>query len=56
MWVAIAGGLVRTFGAILAGWLVARGNIQVSDAETIAGAVGALIVAGASVVDKVKRK
>ena len=56
MWVSIAGGLVRTFGAVLAGWLVARGNIQATDAETIVGAIGALVVAGASVADKVKRK
>jgi|688.fasta_scaffold1971991_2 hypothetical protein len=56
MWTAIAGGLFRTFGAVLAGFLVARGQIDASDAETIVGALGALAVAGASAYDKVKRK
>jgi small-conductance mechanosensitive channel len=56
MWVAIAGGLFRTFGAMLAGFLVARGQVEASDAETIVGGVGAAAVAIASAYDKVKRK
>jgi hypothetical protein len=56
MWVAVAGGLVRTFGAAFAGWLVAQGGIGTGDAQAIVGALGTLLVAGASVADKVKRK
>jgi hypothetical protein len=56
MWTAIAGGVFRTFGAVMAGFLVARGQINASDAEAIVGALGALAVAGASAYDKVKRK
>lgn len=56
MWVSIAGGLVRTFGAMFAGFLVARGQIDASDAETIVGGVGAVAVAVASAYDKVRRK
>lgn len=56
MWTSIAGGIVRTFGAALAGYLVAKGNIGTGDAEAIVGALGTLLVAGASVADKVKRK
>jgi hypothetical protein len=56
MWTAIAGGLFRTFGAVLAGYLVAKGNVSVGDAEALVGAAGALAVAGASIADKVNRK
>jgi hypothetical protein len=56
MWTAIAGGLFRTFGAVIAGFLVARGQIDASDAETIVGGVGAVAVAIASAYDKMRRK
>ena len=55
MWASIAGGLIRTFGAAFAGFLVARGGLSPDDANTIIGAVGALVVAGASAYDKVRR-
>jgi hypothetical protein len=56
MWTSIAGGLVRTFGAALAGYFVAKGRINADDANTIVGAIGAAAVAAASAYDKVKRK
>lgn len=54
MWSDIALGMTRTLGALFSGWLIHRG-IDGDTANAIAGSLGALIVAGTSIADKVKR-
>ena len=48
-------GIFRHLLTIVAGWLVAEGWIEASQAETVIGAILALIGVGWSVLDKRRR-
>jgi hypothetical protein len=48
-------GIIRHLLTILAGWLVAAGWIEASEAETVIGAVLALIGVGWLVLEKRRR-